>query len=98
MNAIDEYDGFEDDGFDDEDDEDEGYGMMDFDLDFLVWVTKRHAHDNPRGDFIRDTREAMDWYANGSIDTSQFESMLHNGCDEACKQYHLLREEYESRK
>ena len=27
--------------------------------DFWNWVASRRAHDNPRGDFIRDTRDRL---------------------------------------
>lgn len=60
---------------------------------FIEWVCTRKAHDNPRGDFIRDTREVK---ACG-FDDSQMEDAVLRGCKEAIDIYHQLRREFDRR-
>ena len=52
-----------------------------------TWVCARRAHDNPRGDFIRDTRDLV----RIGIDPSTQEAAM---CWEAERQYGRLRREY----
>ena len=51
--------------------------------EFWDWVRAKPAHDTPRGDFIRDTRE-----------TSNPDVAICGACDEAEKQFTLLKLEW----
>ena len=55
---------------------------------FWEWVCRLHACDNPRGDFIRDTREAME----RGLDPA---TELVHGVYEAQEEFHKLCQEYE---
>ena len=61
--------------------------------DFWQWVCKRKAFDNPRGDFIRDTRDLMD----AGIDP---DTRLHrlSSNPEGERQYRKLLKNYEREK
>lgn len=61
--------------------------------EFWRWIATRKAHDNPRGDFIRDTRDLM----NMGIDP---ETCLHrlSGNPEGEKAFQGLLRAYERKK
>ena len=54
---------------------------------FWKWVCARRAHDNPRGDFIRDTRDLV----RIGIDPGTREASMYW---EAEREYDRLRREY----
>ena len=56
---------------------------------FYEWVTTRRAGDNPRGDFIRDTR---DTFKTGG--ESHCAGMMGGACREAKHERDLLKREY----
>ena len=56
---------------------------------FWEWVATREADDDPRGDFIRDTRDLM---ARGLRDPNV---EIMNGCQEALDQFYRLAREWE---
>lgn len=55
---------------------------------FWYWVAERRAHDNPRGDFVRDTRDLL------SRDRDPATAIV-GGCEEALRWRDILREEYD---
>ena len=57
--------------------------MKDIRWSFWTWVGSRKAGDNPRGDFIRDTRGALAAGANP-------DTLLHQAIDRAGKEHDLL--------
>ena len=57
---------------------------------FYEWVTTRRAGDNPRGDFIRDTRDAF--YTGGE---SHCEDLMAGAGREARDEQAKLRREYD---
>lgn len=54
---------------------------------FWKWVASRRAHDNPRGEFIRDVRDLLSW---GMDPTGR----LFIASPEGKRQYESLRREY----
>lgn len=60
-------------------------------MTFWEWVCARKAHDNPRGDFIRDTRDLMKM---GIDPETRLDRLRENR--EGMKQYRKLRQEYEA--
>lgn len=57
--------------------------------DFWAWVASRRAHQNPRGDFIRDTRDLLA----AGIDPS---TRIVGACEEARREHEKLRREWEA--
>ncbi|MDE0004587.1 MAG: hypothetical protein OXQ29_18005 [Rhodospirillaceae bacterium] len=55
---------------------------------FWFWVAGRKAHDNPRGDFIYDTRDLLE----RGIDP---DTRIMSGCGEAKVQYERLKSQWE---
>ena len=55
---------------------------------FWQWVAKRNAHDNPRGDFIRDTRELVE----AGIDPG---TRIGSACNEAREEHGRLLKEFQ---
>ena len=60
-------------------------------LTFVQWVCRRKAHDNPRGDFIRDTRDLVRM----KIPESEIEGRMQSESSEANAVYRRLRREYD---
>ena len=58
---------------------------------FWLWVTRRRAGDNPRGDFIRDTRFLVSVHG---PDADTLRARLYSGCDEARRECLLLQSRY----
>ena len=56
--------------------------------DFWQWVCERNAYDDPRGDFIRDTREAIRRGDNP-------DDHLPDAVERAYEEYQKLRLQYE---
>ena len=56
---------------------------------FWRWVCSRPAHDTPRGDFIRDTRDLID------MDISPG-SRMHRACEEATREYRALCRQWDN--
>lgn len=56
--------------------------------EFWQWVCKRNAYDNPRGDFIRDTREAVQMGRDPA-------GYLPGAVERAYEEYQKLRRQYE---
>ena len=54
---------------------------------FWRWVCSRHAYDNPRGDFIRETRDLVRM----GIDP---ETRIDSACNEALQEYSRLSSAY----
>lgn len=52
-------------------------------IDFLRWVAARRAHDNPRGSFIRDTRDLLEVYDTAS-NPDHILSYIESRASEAC--------------
>ena len=61
--------------------------------EFWQWVYRRKAFDNPRGDFIRDTRDLID----ADIDPETRIHRLHSN-PEGERQYRKLLKNYEREK
>ena len=61
---------------------------------FFAWIAKRHAHDNARGDFIRDTRDLLAMLRKGVIDEQRINDRLWQACDEARAVYGKLLLQY----
>lgn len=57
--------------------------------DFWAWVASRRAHQDPRGDFIRDTRDLLA----AGIDPS---TRIGRACGEARREHEKLRREWEA--
>ena len=57
--------------------------------EFWNWVASKRAHENPRGDFIRDTRELL---ANGK---DPDKVIYRAACSEALDEYHRFRRRWE---
>ena len=55
--------------------------------DFWDWVVSRKAHDNPRGDFIRETRELL-------ADNIRSLWETWGTCREAQDEFNRLRKQY----
>ena len=55
--------------------------------EFWKWVTERKAHDNPRGDFIRDTRDILK--AGNDPNKS-----LRFACEKAIEEYDALLKQW----
>ena len=55
--------------------------------DLWTWIASRRAGDNPRGDFIRDTRELLA----ANVDPG---ARIDSACDEAIRQYERLERQY----
>ena len=64
---------------------------------FYEWVTTRRAGDNPRGDFIRDTRCVFQAGERESRERgeSRCESRIGGACREAKHERDLLKREYD---
>lgn len=60
-------------------------------MTFWKWVCARKAHDNPRGDFIRDTRDLMKM---GIDPETRLDRLREN--QEGMKQCRKLRQECEA--
>ena len=58
---------------------------------FFEWVTTRRAHDNPRGDFIRDTRDTFKHHGESGCERLY----NNNACWEAQRVGEALRREWE---
>lgn len=56
--------------------------------EFFLWVATRRAHNNPRGDFIRDTRAGLEQGVDCAAD-------INRGCDAARREYRRLLREWE---
>ena len=56
--------------------------------DFWEWVCTRRAHDNPQGDFIRDTRDLL----NRGKDP---DAHIVSACSEARVEHYKLKREWE---
>ena len=52
-------------------------------IEYLRWVCTRRAHDNPRGDFIRDSRFLIDRLDRGFFDRETVDARLYGACHEA---------------
>ena len=63
---------------------------------FWKWVTTRRAHDNPRGDFIRETQGIFDQYEESQAE-SMCESLIQGAgvCREARLEKERLFREWE---
>ena len=61
-------------------------------MTFVEWVCTRRAGDNPRGDFIRDTRVVVDA---GRASDEEIEGRMYSGCREAVDEYRRLRLQYD---
>ena len=71
------------------------YGNNDMDrAEFWKWVYNRKAHDNPRGDFIRDTRDLMDM----DIDPETRTQRIWQSGGEILEAYKGLQEEFRKEK
>ena len=51
------------------------------------WVASRRAHDNPRGDFIRDTRDLLHAGGNPHV-------RIVSACTEARREHELMIRQY----
>lgn len=60
---------------------------------FFEWVATRRAGNNPRGDFVRDTREALRVY-NGPDRDAKLTALLDAACEGACVACAQLFREY----
>ena len=58
---------------------------------FWVWVASRHAHDNPRGNFIRDTRAGI---CMGKTPRQLYDALPSSPHSVPSLQYRKLREDY----
>ena len=58
---------------------------------FWMFVYTRRAHDNPRGDFIRDTQSLVDL---GKSADDIRGHLLHYGCDRAQREFARLTRQY----
>ena len=56
--------------------------------EFWNWVASRKAHDNPRGDFIRDAR----WLLAAGKDP---DTVIKRACSEALAEYYRLRRQWD---
>ena len=56
-------------------------------MTFVDWVVTRRAGDNPRGDFIRDTRFVVGC---GRASEDEIVWRMQTGCSEAAKEYRRL--------
>lgn len=57
---------------------------------FYSWVAARRANDNPRGDFIEDTRDLL----RAGLTGRECRTRLLNGCPEAMAEAVKLAREY----
>ena len=62
-------------------------------LPFLEWVAGKRAGDNPRGDFIRDTRR----FLKQGVAEADLGQKLAGACPEALSEYRKLESEYRQR-
>ena len=69
--------------------------LLEYDQAFFAWICTRRACDNPRGDFIRDTRDMVDMLDKGIVDESRVNYRLLTGCEEAHVEHHRLARQYE---
>lgn len=60
-------------------------------IEVLRWVAGRRAHDNPRGDFIHDTRDLLDMLDNGTIDEDRVLARLASACYPARQEWEKLK-------
>ena len=60
---------------------------------FFEWVATRRAGNNPRGDFIRDTREGLRAHHGPNRD-AELTALLDGGCEGAHIACRLLFREY----
>lgn len=67
--------------------------VLEYDAGFFAWICARKAHDNPRGDFVRDTRDMMP--RKGIVDESRINTRLYAACDEAREAFYRLADEYQ---
>ena len=58
---------------------------------FWVWVASRHAHDNPRGNFIRDTRAGI---CMSKTPRQLYDALPSSPYSVPSLQYRKLREDY----
>ena len=56
-------------------------------MTFVEWVVTRKAGDNPRGDFIRDTRFVVEC---GRASEDEIRMRMRTSCWEAAKEYQRL--------
>lgn len=75
--------------------------VLEYDAAFFEWICARKAHDNPRGDFIQDTRDMVRWLKDSS-DAKEVEFWidrinlrLYQGCDSAHRQFYRLARQYQ---
>lgn len=68
-------------------------------MTFYEWVITRKAHDNSRGDFIRDSRTSS-IEKNLENTESSWRNYLRqqNACSEAVKEFNLLWKQYQKYK
>ena len=67
------------------------------DVDFIKWVCSRKAHSNPRGHFIRDTRDDprfTGYNPEGYYPPERLSELFLNACPEAVRAGVKLLREY----
>ena len=76
--------------------------LMAYDAEFFEWICARKAHDNPRGDFIKDTRAMVGWLKEDSSDADEVEFWIDRinlrmdqGCESAQRQFYRLARQYQ---
>ena len=64
---------------------------------FWEWVISRRVTDNPRGDFIKDTKDLVAVHGKGIVTeevVEEIESRLQGGCAEAQEEERKLRKAF----